>query len=264
MVQNLCTIWVGRFKLQANIARFQRPPLKGVNPQEKRDDGTNSRGFKSPDIDKEPTKMGRSFAKALTGQRKSESNSSPAIVLEDECQNTIDLSNSLMGRVKEFVSLVNIKKAFNNEGFSDISIRFLVEKWVLLDFPKNNVRDAFQACLGVTSWFTDIRQASVEFLVEGRIMWVDVEGVPFKLWSDKTFMKIASKWGELLDVDDLENSCYHSKRLCISTRMMENVYETFKIIFKGEVFWIRAKEVPGWVPEFVDNTDDESSMEEGI
>ncbi|PWA40018.1 hypothetical protein CTI12_AA459470 [Artemisia annua] len=27
LVNNLCTIWVGHFKLHANIARFHRPPL---------------------------------------------------------------------------------------------------------------------------------------------------------------------------------------------------------------------------------------------
>nr|GEZ37893.1 putative reverse transcriptase domain-containing protein [Tanacetum cinerariifolium] len=46
--------------------------------------------------------------------------------------------------------------------------------------------------------------------------------------------------------------------------MRSNVFETFKVIFRRKVFWIRAKEVPGWVPEFMEESDDESISEEEI
>ncbi|GKA47967.1 hypothetical protein Tco_0740925, partial [Tanacetum coccineum] len=39
--------------------------------------------------------------------------------------------------------------------------------------------------------------------------------------------------------------------------------ESFKIIFRGKVSWIRAKEVTGWVPEFLDESDDENDSDEG-
>ncbi|GKE34615.1 hypothetical protein Tco_1453937, partial [Tanacetum coccineum] len=41
-------------------------------------------------------------------------------------------------------------------------------------------------------------------------------------------------------------------------------YESFKIIYQGKVYWIRAKEVTGWVPEFVEDIEKESDMEENI
>ncbi|GJZ64991.1 hypothetical protein Tco_0621687 [Tanacetum coccineum] len=53
----------------------------------------------------------------------------------------------------------------------------------------------------------------MEFTNEGRIAWVEVEGIPFKLWTDNTFKRIATKWGELLDIDDQEESVFYSKRL---------------------------------------------------
>ncbi|GJU30635.1 RNA-directed DNA polymerase, eukaryota, reverse transcriptase zinc-binding domain protein [Tanacetum coccineum] len=104
-----------------------------------------------------------------------------AIALDDDCLLTKDLRNSLLGRVKEFASLSNLRTALINE--------------------------------------------------DGRIVWVEIEWVPFKLWSGNTFKRIASKWGELLDVDDQEDTCYHSKRL-------------------------------GWVPDFLEESnDDESDVE---
>nr|GEX67159.1 tetratricopeptide repeat (TPR)-like superfamily protein [Tanacetum cinerariifolium] len=47
----------------------------------------------------------------------------------------------------------------------------------------------------------------------------------------------------------------NSKRLCIKTKMEQNIFETCKFIVKGKVFWIRAKEVSGWVPYFLEEED---------
>nr|GEY10815.1 nucleotide-binding alpha-beta plait domain-containing protein [Tanacetum cinerariifolium] len=70
----------------------------------------------------------------------------------------------------------------------------------------------------VGSWFSQIIEASKDFVNNGRIAWVEVEGVPFKMWSHNTFKRIADRWGKILDVDDQEETCYHSKRLCIHTK----------------------------------------------
>nr|GFC74638.1 nucleotide-binding alpha-beta plait domain-containing protein [Tanacetum cinerariifolium] len=37
-------------------------------------------------------------------------------------------------------------------------------------------------------------------------------------WSGPTFKRIAAKWGELLDVDDYDETNSHSKRVCILTK----------------------------------------------
>ncbi|GJW95793.1 RNA-directed DNA polymerase, eukaryota [Tanacetum coccineum] len=67
--------------------------------------------------------------------------------------------------------------------------------------------------------------ATTDFEIEGRIAWVEVEGIPFKLWSGNTFSRIATKWGKLLDVDDQEETCFHSKRLCIYMKSGRSIDE---------------------------------------
>nr|GFB83134.1 RNA-directed DNA polymerase, eukaryota, reverse transcriptase zinc-binding domain protein [Tanacetum cinerariifolium] len=37
--------------------------------------------------------------------------------------------------------------------------------------------------------------------------------------------------------------------------------EEFKIIFRGKVFWIRAKETPGWVPDILEEVKDEDQSD---
>ncbi|GJW29956.1 RNA-directed DNA polymerase, eukaryota [Tanacetum coccineum] len=103
----------------------------------------------------------------------------------------------------------------------------------------------------------------MEFNSEGRIVWVEIKGIPFKLWSGNTFKRIASKWGELLHIDDQEDKCFHSKRICIYTKFEKNIFEAFKIIFRGKVFWIRVKEAPGWVLDFLEESEDEDESDDG-
>nr|GEX94357.1 nucleotide-binding alpha-beta plait domain-containing protein [Tanacetum cinerariifolium] len=98
LVNNLCTIWVGRLKLHANVARFKRDYMKGSCKVEKNATDSNNRKF---------------------------------------------------------------------------------------DATPNNVANNV-----------------LEFVPEGRLVWVELDGVPFKFWSGSTFKRIATKWGELLDEED--------------------------------------------------------------
>ena len=167
----------------------------------------------------------------------------PALVLDDECLISRDFSKSLQGRVKEFASLTNLKMTLNNEGFADVKIQYMGEFWVMLEFASTETMTKFQECVSIGSWFSDIKKASSEFQVTKRIAWVEVEGVPFKLWSNKTFGCIANEWGNLLDVDDEDDTCLHSKRLCIHTTMTRSISDEFKIIHRGRTYWVRANEV---------------------
>nr|GEU38546.1 RNA-directed DNA polymerase, eukaryota [Tanacetum cinerariifolium] len=103
-----------------------------------------------------------------------ESDSIPAIVVDDECLYSKDLSKSLLVRVKEFALLSNLKTALTNEGFVDIIIRYMGELWVLLEFALTKSKELFRDNVGVGSWFSMLRQASTDFTPEGRIVWVEV------------------------------------------------------------------------------------------
>nr|GFA42105.1 nucleotide-binding alpha-beta plait domain-containing protein [Tanacetum cinerariifolium] len=87
LIKNLCTAWIGQFKLHANIARFQRSP-----------------------------------------------------------------------------------------GFSDIVIKYMGEFWVSLEFKSVESMSKFKECVSIMSRFDQVKDASMEFEVAGRIAWVEVEG----------------------------------------------------------------------------------------
>nr|GEX14165.1 hypothetical protein [Tanacetum cinerariifolium] len=181
-------------------ARFQRKPLNEMGTSAKTVGENNKGGDKSSRLFGGAIGNDNSYINVLkssNGVGRLESHS-PDIVLDDECVISKELSYSLTGRVKEIDLLTNLKMALLNEGFADFSR------------------------------FSKIRQASLDIIPNGRIMWVEVEGVPLKLWSMNTFRRIATKWGDLIDV-----------------------------------FWIRAKEVPGWVSDLIEESEEEEQSDVG-
>nr|GEV09211.1 RNA-directed DNA polymerase, eukaryota, reverse transcriptase zinc-binding domain protein [Tanacetum cinerariifolium] len=91
-----------------------------------------------------------------------------------------------------------------------------------------------------------------------RIVWIDVEGIPLRAWSKTTFNKIARKWGELGFMDDSNSANKYSLHICVKTTFFHLIAESLKVIIKGKVYVVRAKEVTGWVPDFREENSDES------
>ncbi|GKB46791.1 nucleotide-binding alpha-beta plait domain-containing protein, partial [Tanacetum coccineum] len=213
LVKNLCTVWVGRKKLHANVARFLREPLT------KKSNQFNTYGDNRHNIEVDVKNRGvkgysNSYAHIVKGSQSSHTKmeNKPALVLDNSCLNQHDYSNFLMGKVKDFVSLSNLK--------------------VVLEETKQ----MFQSSVGISSWFSQLKQASNDFIIDGRVTWVEIEGIPLKMWSENAFNRIASIWGTLLHVKDQEDAC--------------------------KVFWVRAKEIPGWVSDFMEDVNEEYDMDD--
>ncbi|GJS25425.1 hypothetical protein Tco_0454057 [Tanacetum coccineum] len=192
---------------------------------------------------------------------KDEGLSQPSLVLDESCLHNFDYSLSLVGKLKEFGSLPNLKNILEEEGFLDIHIRYMGGFWVLFQFLSKSTLYNFFSHVGVNSRFSLIQHASDSFCIDERVAWIDVEGVPLKTWSRNTFEKISSKWGSLLYEEDEDSPHLHRKRLCIKTTYNDNIFDSFKIVVKGKIFWIRVKEVSGWAFDFSYSYDDSSESD---
>ena len=73
-----------------------------------------------------------------------------------------------------------------------------------------------------------------------------------------------------MNIEDSCESSFGRKRLCILTKHPVSILESFKIIVKGKVFMVRAKELFTWNPSFeshkekVYSSDDESVQGEEL
>ncbi|GJU94103.1 RNA-directed DNA polymerase, eukaryota [Tanacetum coccineum] len=206
LVDNLCTIWIGRYHLYANQVRFERPQKPNFPPLNIKT-RVPSKTFSSTGSRK-PNGHAGSYANIVNGVSTSGVpgsliSPSPALVLDNSCLVERDLSKHAMGRVKDFTSIPNLQTILMDEGFSDVKLTYLGD--VVNDFVSDE-----------------------------RIVWVDIEGIPLNAWSRETFIRIGKKWGETLDTEDNADSSFGRKRLCIKTKHAVSILESFKIVVKGD------------------------------
>ncbi|GKD79477.1 RNA-directed DNA polymerase, eukaryota, partial [Tanacetum coccineum] len=255
LVENLCTIWIGRFHLFANKVRFERPHKPNEIPNT--NSGVLSRNSKSS-IPQHSNGQAGSYANIVNGVSSGMQGSTisplPALVLDDSCLVDCDMSNHAMGKVKDFSSIPNLYTILKDEGFSDVKLSYLGGLWVLFEYMMNHT--------GVNSWFHVIQEACNDFVSDERIVWVDIEGVPLNAWSRGTFTRIGRKWEETLDLEDNADTSFGRKRLCVKTKHAVSILETFKMIIKGKVFMVRAKELFTWNPTFLVHKEREYSSED--
>ncbi|GJZ83106.1 RNA-directed DNA polymerase, eukaryota [Tanacetum coccineum] len=192
--------------------------------------------------------------------------SPPALVLDDTCINECDFSRHVMGKVKDLNSIPNLQTILAKEGFAEVKLSYLGRFWVLLELENANTKEKLLQHTGVNSWFLDLQVATNDFVCDERVVWVDIEGIPLNVWSHATFLKIGKKWGEVMDVEENLGPLFARKRLCIKTNLAGNILESFKVIFKGKVYMVRAKELFTWTPRFLEYkdsdyiSDDEASI----
>ncbi|GJV89381.1 hypothetical protein Tco_1533319 [Tanacetum coccineum] len=126
LVGNLCMIWIGRFHLHANVARFERANkhVKPLGPSQSNAHGTfGSFVFAA-----------RDFPPLIASV--AHVSSSLALVLDDSCVVERDLSCHVMGRVKDINSIPNLRILLAKEGFEHALtlgyVRFLMPIMILL------------------------------------------------------------------------------------------------------------------------------------
>nr|GEZ70460.1 RNA-directed DNA polymerase, eukaryota [Tanacetum cinerariifolium] len=186
----------------------------------------------------------------------------PTLVLDGSCLVDRDLSKHVMGKVKDFASIPNLPTLLTDEGFSDIKFTYLRGLWVMFELVKAETKEHLINYTRVKSWFHIVQDAVNDFVSEERIVWVDIEGIPLNAWSRETFVKIGKIWGETLDLEDNSDSSFGRKRLCIKTKHALSILESFKIIIRGKVYMVRAKELFTWNPSFLTHKEREYSSED--
>nr|GFA33378.1 RNA-directed DNA polymerase, eukaryota [Tanacetum cinerariifolium] len=107
LVNNLCTIWVGRLKLNANIERFNRENLKSSRIVDKAAKRFNKSSHNTFHKTVENKDIGNSFVKVVKGSGMPlETKSTPTIVLDDEYYFVIIRGLWLKSRIKLMIVVV--------------------------------------------------------------------------------------------------------------------------------------------------------------
>nr|GEY61418.1 RNA-directed DNA polymerase, eukaryota, nucleotide-binding alpha-beta plait domain protein [Tanacetum cinerariifolium] len=236
LVENLCTIWIGRYHLYANLVRFEQSHKSFSAPT-----ANAAEVPKKSFVPRYSNAWPGSYANVVNGVSPGSYGSllstSLAMVLEDTCLVVRDLSKHVMSKVKDFTAITRLYTILKYEGFLDVKLNYLRGTWVLFEFCNNDTKVNFMNHNGINSWFQVIQDASPDFVSDDRI-------------------------GETLDLEDNVDTSFGCKRLCVKTAHPVLISETFKIIVIGRVFMVRAKELFTWNPSFIDNKEKDYASEE--
>ncbi|GJU80207.1 RNA-directed DNA polymerase, eukaryota [Tanacetum coccineum] len=243
LIDSLSNVWIGKLCLHANVAKFDQnvftvPPHVGEKVgKDSQPNKTYTNGVKNMDAAKS------SFASVLNVGRNPKSVMDPSqpIVLDDDCILERDLSCTLMGKINGINALSNLYVILANEGFDNVNLTYLGGFWVLIDVGSSSSKEKLLKHVGVASWFTELLPANNSFVSDERLVWISVEGLPIKTWTNNTFAKIVSPWGVMADVDVAADST---------------------LPFKKYVYWLRVKELDAWTPDFSNDFGDNSSSDE--
>ncbi|GJZ70905.1 RNA-directed DNA polymerase, eukaryota [Tanacetum coccineum] len=223
LIVNLCTIWIGRFHLLANVSHFhiERKPSAPSHPS-----NVNERN--SPGSYVSILKSGKTN-NVMSDQVL------PSLILDDSCISDRDFSLSLMGKVKDITAMPNLYVILENEGFQNLSLTYLGGLWVLNETVSISAKEKL----------------------------LNHTGLPLKMWIRNTFAKVSSKWGDLVEWEDLDEKSLFCKRLCVKTKLNEIIVECFKVVVKGSVYCVRVKEMEDCDPFICnDSYESESSDDE--
>nr|GEY26393.1 RNA-directed DNA polymerase, eukaryota, nucleotide-binding alpha-beta plait domain protein [Tanacetum cinerariifolium] len=195
LIENLITIWIGRFHIFANPVRFERPKKPNLLPHNNA--AAASSYPRGVDQAKGQFQTG-SYVNVVNGSSPvgvhgPSISSTSVLVLDDSCVAERDLSNHVMGNVKDVSSIFNLQTLIMEEGFSVVNLVYLGGLWVMIECDNVETKANMLQHTGVKLWFHVLQNDVHNFVSDERIVWVDIEGIPLNVWSRETFTRIGKK-----------------------------------------------------------------------
>nr|GEY09630.1 RNA-directed DNA polymerase, eukaryota, nucleotide-binding alpha-beta plait domain protein [Tanacetum cinerariifolium] len=142
LVKNLCTLWMGRLRLHANVVRFQRPPLNKAQHVKGANVGQMSFGVSSNSNVFSVSQSSYAGAVKNNGEHKqvTEMDSKPSLVIDESW------------------------------GFERFNLKYLGGFEVLIELCTKKLLEKFKSHVGVGSWFSSLD-------IKGKVFWIRAKEV---------------------------------------------------------------------------------------
>nr|GEW74079.1 putative RNA-directed DNA polymerase, eukaryota, reverse transcriptase zinc-binding domain protein [Tanacetum cinerariifolium] len=187
LVNNLCMLWVGRYRLHTNIVRFQRTYMNKNNSHDTKKYEENRSNLRDYNKDKWVNDFANSYINAVKGGNQSVNAecSQPALVLDESCFLNQDFSLSLVGILKEFDSLPNLKNILEEDSNDDSSE---LDNESIEDKSKDGYSDKDSEAVEIHETFLEVEEpGEIKCSATKEIKNKDVEDVhfddPFNLYN---------------------------------------------------------------------------------
>ncbi|PWA67398.1 RNA-directed DNA polymerase, eukaryota, Reverse transcriptase zinc-binding domain protein [Artemisia annua] len=251
--KRLANIWIENFHLFAAVARFKRHDKTQSSNVEKDTSDPRSRGPAptSSKVNFFPANISgaKSFASVVYGGEKKNSNDQPRGESRCVTMNDCDLikveesTTVALVKVQEVGTMNAVYRLCRSEGFTQI------KPLALHSEAMKNV-------------FSSIRNVSQNFVVDERMIWIEISGLPLCAWGSSAYKKVANVVGKFMFFEIDQGSSMGVGRVCIATKQKDLISENVMVTVNGENHMVRVQEIATWNIQIADDTVSEDATSE--
>lgn len=173
---------------------------------------------------------------------------------KDPQQNTINIQlqpvgngwlyRNAVGKLRRLCSMVEMEKIFKKEKISDVQIKAMGGRFLVLTFPSKKIQDEIIQQQWLLGWFNEVKPWNGEQAKRERFAWIALYGMPLNVWNVPSFRAIGSKWGHFIQVDDntLREKSYEKGRLLLATDNFKKIEGIMQITVERKVYEIVVEE----------------------
>ncbi|GJT36191.1 RNA-directed DNA polymerase, eukaryota, reverse transcriptase zinc-binding domain protein [Tanacetum coccineum] len=239
---NACTPYgrlIGSFNLYVSVARFQRPNQNKSNEVFNNKPNPNSNPKNTSHNHNDLHSEKPSFASIVHGNPKISdddtfTDKTRVVSLNDQDLISIDdTSKVLLVKLKDLGSASNMYVICKNEGFVDPKIHHVGGSWIWIQFLTPDACEAFRSNDTMKSISSSIKTVSPSFMVDERLIWIEISGLPLCAWGSNAFKKVACLLGKFMFFEVEQNAT-----MCIGTwsiNIMDESIDTSSSEDKNEI-----------------------------
>ncbi|KAL4584700.1 hypothetical protein LXL04_009308 [Taraxacum kok-saghyz] len=248
LAKDLCSIWMGSYKLFASAAVHPR----GASIRPKEVPLPSGGGAVGSGQVHHSSYADAVAPKDYVGAPKSVT----ASVVLQSGDYVIDpqlAKQVVLGRIKDFASIMVLQNLCKSQGFPDVACKYMGGMWLLLEFPTVLSCYNFRCNETVRGWFHQLIDWNRDFIPQERLIWLDIEGLPLRAWCKPNFSFLTARWGKIVQLEESLGSNLASTRVCVESRHMDIISEMVSVRVDDVTCMVRVKEIMGWYPSFFDS-----------
>ncbi|KAL4568967.1 hypothetical protein LXL04_024591 [Taraxacum kok-saghyz] len=266
MIDELNKLWLDKFRIRANVAKYRRKEtkptsvvtkgrLKSIIVKDKNTGSSSSESPMVPQLKENPScEQRRSYVEAVKGISTSnqEGNSRMEKVKREMEENVIQvittpedkerMGRTLIGEVQSLELLRNFQEFTKVEGIDNVHVSFIGGLGVSLEFRSKVAVGKYlkKAKDTWSSWFRKLQLWEPESQNQKRLVSLSITGVPPQAWKKEVFTEVASIWGDILTPEWCPAGApkKHRGRVVILTSEPRFINETMELVVDKHRFKI--------------------------
>ncbi|PWA43216.1 hypothetical protein CTI12_AA447450 [Artemisia annua] len=129
-------------------------------------------------------------------------------------------------------------------------------------FTSSKSCEAFKSNESLKILWTSIKVPSPSFVVDERMIWIEISGLPLCAWGSSAYKKVANLFGRFNFFDDDAENSMSTGRACIATKLQSIIFEKVNVTINGVKFQAHVKEIGTWSMHISNDTESNDSNDD--